>query len=946
MKYFNLLLALMLLPLMLRAQNPMDPLPVDKEFRIGKLDNGLTYYIRHNEYPKNQCCFYIAQKVGSMQEEEDQRGLAHLLEHMAFNGSEHFPGGRMIKFLEENGIKFGAELNAYTSLEETVYNIDAVPTDKGEALLDSCLQILADWSGGVSLLDDEIDKERGVVKSEYLMRNSASMRMYDSILPAVMSGTKYAYRMPIGLMSVVENCPYDALRSYYKKWYHPSYQGIVIVGDIDVDKMEQKIKQMFAKYTNPENYAPIVPCVVPDNAEPIFATARDKEQRTTDISINFKYDVFPKDQKLTIGYLPYDIVVTFSSYMSYNRLDEFCKKPESPLLQAYASPSQFVLASNNHAFWGYGQAKPGRELEAYKALLREMLRIAKFGFSQDEFARAKAEIVSALESKYQERDKVENSTYVQACVDHFLDNEPLMSIADEYEIYTKLIGMVTLDDVNQFAASRINTTGKNLVAYNFSPVADGQFYFSQDIYKTATQEVLAEDIQPLVEKKNNKPLIKKLPKAGKIVYRDTDPLTGARILKLSNGAVVYTKKTDFKDDEIIFCAHSFGGKSLYELGEERNLKYLANVMAGVGYGKLSNTDLQKYLAGRNVSIYPSINLIDEGISGSSVNKDLDAMLQLVYCTFRNPGSSEADFRIIQQKIRQQLATAKLDPRSALSDSIKAIRYGHNPRLMDISVEDVDKMDFKRIQYIYKERFADPADFQFFFVGSFDETVLDSLICRYIASIPSKGRHESFRAHTADINANYVFCRTEREMNTPESRIIKYYTVTGEEYSLRNMLYLRVMSDILDNRYLKAIREDAAIAYHSGCSLQYSPSEEKGRAEASLVAFNPLKAEYANRANQMMDSIMTDAVANGFKQDELDNVRAFIIKNHIENLRVNDYWITTMQRLFIYGGDFVSDFDSIMESMTVDELNEKLAEFVKSSFVHTYMLLPEGVEQVD
>lgn len=946
MKYLHLLLVLMVLPAVLMAQNPQDNLPVDPGYRIGVLDNGLTYYIRHNEEPKDQCCFYIAQKVGSMQEEENQRGLAHLLEHMAFNGSEHFPGGRLIKFLEENGIKFGAELNAYTSLERTVYNIDNVPTNKGEFLIDSCLQILADWSGGVSLLDEEIDKERGVVKSEYIMRNSATMRMYDSILPAVMSDTRYAYRMPIGLMDVVENCPYDALRDYYKKWYHPSYQGIIVVGDIDVDKMENKIKALFSKYRNPDNYAPIVPCVVPDNDAPIFATARDKEHRNTDIEIYFKYDQFPKEKRNTYGYVFSKLTMDLISIMSENRMEELTKKADSPFLYAYAGASEFVLSSYNDAFIFYAQSKPGRELDSYKALLREAVRMSKFGFSHDEFSRAKAQVMAASEAHYKERDKQKNSFYVNSCVNNFLENHHLMSIADDYELRCKLINEVSLDAINKFVSLCISTTGKNMVAFNMSPVNDDQFYFSQDIYRAATQEVFAESIEPLVENKVDGPLIAKLPKAGKITSSSIDNLTGARILKLSNGATVYTKHTDFKDDDIIFFAHSLGGLSLYDAAEERNLKYLDYIMSHVGVGKYSQTDLQKYMAGHIVNLGAFVTLTNEGFSGNCVNKDLDCLMQLVYCGFRTPGSNAEDFRLIQQQIHQAISTSSLDPKSVFRDSLSAFRYNFNPRSLPLSVSDVDNMDFSRMQYIYKERFANAGDFQFFFVGSFDEATLDSLICKYIASLPSSKKRETFRKHTMDINNKYVLNCMEEKMQTPESQVIKYYTVQNVDYTLRNQITFSVISQILSNRYLKTIREDASIAYHSSCRMYFYPNEEPGKADLTLNPQNPLKPEYANRANIMMDSIMTDAVDNGFNQAELDNVRAFMIKNHEEMLRNNSFWLDKLKDHFVNNADFLSDFSEIINSLDVDGLQKSLKDFINSSFVHTYMLIPEGVVQVE
>ncbi len=929
------------------AQNPQDPLPVDPQMRIGKLENGLTYYIRHNEYPKNQCCFYIAQKVGSMQEEEDQRGLAHLLEHMAFNGSEHFPGGRMIKFLEENGIKFGAELNAYTSLEETVYNINNVPTNKGEFLIDSCLQILADWSGGVLLEDEEIDKERGVVKSEYLMRNSPSQRLYDSIMPIVMSDSKYAHRMPIGLMSVVENCPYDALRAYYKKWYHPSYQGIVVVGDVDVDMIEGKIRNMFSKFTNPENYAPIVPCLIPDNDKPIFAFAKDKEQKNTDINLLFKFEQFPKEKKQTYEYFNYSLKFQMAYYMTYFRITDYAKKPESPLLNAVGGLTNFIYSKTKSAYMLRGSSKPGRELESYMALLRESIRIGKYGFTQAEFDRAKADIISEVEAQYKEREKQENSYYVQACVDNFLEGDDLMSLEDTYKLILKGFETLTLDDVNKFIASIINADGKNMVVFNFSPEKEGQFYFDSQIYKEATDKVLSDkNIKPIVEQAVAKSLLKKEPKAGSIRSILMEDLTGARVLYLSNGAKVYTKKTDFKDDEILFYAHSFGGGSLYDVADNQNLRYLSYIMSNVGLAKFSLSQLQKMMAGKVCNLNAGLDNLSEELNGYSSPADLEYFMQLLYSFFVQPGSNAQDFEFIRQQIRQQISTANLDPRNTLSDSIQAIRFNHNPRAMQLAVEDVDKMNFKRMQQIYKERFADASDFVFFFVGNFDEATLDALVCKYIASLPAKNVRENFRKHQMDINQNYVFCCAEREMTTPESRVSKYYTILNADYTLSNSLTYQILAQIIQNRQLKSIREEASIAYNTRCSLIFHPSEEDGKAELTFNTFNPVKPEYANRANQMMDSIMENALAEGFTQTELDNVREFLIKKHVENQRVNNYWMSQLERSVIYNADFVSGFDSAINSITVESLQKALNDFINNSIKHTYMLLPEGVVQVE
>ena len=531
----------------------MPPIPVDKDVRIGHLDNGLTYYIRHNSFPEHVASFYIAQKVGSINENDDQRGLAHLLEHLAFNGSEHFQGNSLQEYLQSIGVEYGRNLNAYTSIEKTVYYFTDVPTTRVSAV-DSCMLILKDWSNGISLTKEAINDERDVVHNEYRMRMVGQQRILERALPKLYPGCKYGYRMPIGLMSVVDGCDPETLRAYYRKWYRPDNQAIIIVGDVDVDHIEAQIKKLFGGIKVPANAAKVVPVEVPDNNQGIYVVDKDKEQQMGIFQIFMKHEATPDSLKNGVDYLLKGYMDNIFASMMNARFSEKSQEPDCPYLQAGTSIGDYLLSSTKEALTSFGAAKDGQMKEAYAAVMRELKRAHDFGFTATEYQRAKDEFMSQMEKVYTNRDKMKNEQFTTQYVDNFTSNEPIPSVEDEYQIYQMLVPHIPVEAVNQYAKQLICETDTNLVSLVMMREADGAVYPTEQELADIVKQVRGEKLEAYVDNVKQEPLIAQKPKAGKIKKTTEDKKLGFKTLTLSNGAKVVLKKTDYKDNEIQFAA--------------------------------------------------------------------------------------------------------------------------------------------------------------------------------------------------------------------------------------------------------------------------------------------------------------------------------------------------------------------------------------------------------
>ena len=941
---FAFFLFLTLLPFAVLSQNK-DSLPQDTNFRYGVLDNGLTYYIRHNEKPKNQACFYLAQKVGSMQEEEDERGLAHLLEHMAFNGSKHFQGDRMVTFLEENGIKYGSELNASTSYDETIYWIDNVPVGGNSFLTDSCIQILADWSGNISLLDEEIDKERGVVKSEYIARNSPAMRQYEELLPIILKDSKYSKRIPIGLMSIVENCPYDKLREYYKKWYHPSLQGVIIVGDINVDDTEKKIKEKFSKFQNPDNEEPIVSYDCPFNEEPIFATSKDKEQSRISFYVYFKFKQFPEEKQGGLDYFKYLLNCEIISKMINSRLQDLTDDIRSPFFSVSCKLGNYIFAKSAGGLAFMGVAKPSREKDCYKSLLTEAMRIKKHGFLPSELERIKKEILFVNEQNYKNRQNLKNTDYVKMCLRHFLDNKALISVSDQYLLTKQLTEKVSVEELNSLIQNIITDNGRNLVAFNFSPEKSGQFYMNENIYKEITKETLKKRTPSYKDVLIKKKLLTELPEQGNIVNEKNDTIFSAKILTLSNGAKAILKKTDFKQDEVMFCGFSFGGTSLNPESEIYNFRYEDKIMENTGLNGFSTRELKKLKTGKQISININIDNESQSISGSCNAKDLEFFFTNIYCSFVYGGSNKQDFEIFKQKLSHRLQNEKIKPEAVFLDTVKYWQFNNNPRISALKTDDIEKINFKNVIKNYKSRFSDASNFTFFFTGDFNEDTLKYLICKYLAVLPQKNTNSSFEKGKANYSNQNVDLKFSHQMLSPESYVLIQYLNDGVfSYNLKTMLKFNALSEIITYLMHKKIREEASIAYSTGCSALFLHSEEDGFAKTELVLKNPVKPEYALVAQNIMYRILSDISGNGIEDADLKKAKAFMLKKHLQNIKENDYWFKILKEKYLYGTDLFTNYEEEVNSLTSNDIITLLDGILKSSTKQVFLMMPTNTKQ--
>ena len=923
---------------MLASAQQTQTIPIDPAVRIGHLDNGLTYYLRHNEEPAGQANFYIAQKVGSILEEEDQRGLAHFLEHMCFNGTEHFPGNNLIKYCERIGVKFGENLNAYTSIDETVYNIDNVPVAKVPDAVDSCLWILHDWADGLLLEDADIDDERGVIHEEWRSRmNEPQLRMYEVLLPEIYPGNRYGERLPIGLMSVVDNFPYKALRDYYEKWYRPDQQGIIVVGDIDVDEVEAKIKDIFSTIAKPENPAERFYVQIEDNDEPIISVAKDAEMPYAMSYIFCKHEAYPDELKSNLDYLLYQYAGFAANIMLYSRLEEILQSPESPLIGAEIADDMFFLAKTKGAFTGLAASSPDKLLPALTTVYREILRAARGGFTASEYERARAEILSQYETEYKQRDKKKSADYCSEYVSHFIDNEPIPGIETMYMLSQQLCPVIPVDFVNQVIASLVSDN--NLVVACMLPDVEGFPYPGKDEIAAAFKSVSEEDIEPYVDAVSDEPLISELPVAGKVVSSSDDAF-GYKKYTLSNGATVYLKKTDFNADEILMTAVSEGGKSLYPESVLPNLKALNSVIGLGGIGNFSQTDLTKQLSGKQVYVGTNVGTYNESISGSTTPKDLETMFQMTYLYFTSIRKDDDAFA--SWKNRQAIAIANRDtqPMTALQDTLYTTIYTHPARVLDITLEDLEKVDYDATLAIAKERFANAADFSFIFTGNFEEETILPLIEQYIASLPSDGKHEKADYDAVDFKKGVYSNIFERSMEVP--MVTNCFLYTGQStYNLEEYLSFNLAMNTLSTYLLDEIREKEGGTY----SISATGSMDKFPREQAYFQIvyqtDPDKYIYLNeRVAQIVDEFSK----NGPSEESLAKAKEFYQKSYLENINENSYWNALFTSYLFDGTDLHTGYESTLESVDVNAVKAAVASVLDDNNSFEVIMVGKEVEK--
>ncbi len=910
--------ALALLPLWAAAQLPQDP-----DVRKGTLKNGMTYYIRHNAKEAGLADFYIAQRVGSILEEPRQRGLAHFLEHMAFNGTKHFPGKNgkpgIVPWCESIGVKFGANLNAYTSIDQTVYHMGSVPIVR-EGIVDSCLLVLHDWSHYLLLDDEEIDKERGVIHEEWRTRRAgmAVQRMQENVMPRIYAGTKYEDCMPIGSMDIVDNFPYQDLRDYYQKWYRPDLQAIVVVGDFDVDKMEKKIKKVFSPIPMPKHPAERIYYPVGDNDNMIVAIEKDAEQPIVLCHLYQKRDATPDSEKNSEAYLRGDYIDRLISTMLNDRFAELRQQPGSPIQSATGRASTFFVSRTKEAFSISISCKEDNILGGIIAAVGVAEQARQHGFTQDELSRAKSLFLNAAERRYKMRDDFRNSHYVNECVSNFLTGEPLVSTEFELNNTRLLDQQVTLDEVN--AAVRDLISDRNQVVVMYAPdkesvVLPTEAQIEQVI--TAAQRLAH---APYTEQQLASDLISQQPTPGTIVsekpYRH-----GFTEFTLSNGMRVYARKTDFSADAVSLEMKGGGGTSLFGDEDIPNFTLVSSGVTEAGVGDFDLISLRKMLAGKSVRVSPSVGSTGQSINGISSVKDMRTMFELAYLYFTAPRRDTTAYNEFISRNRAFLTNRNASPKVDYNDSIRAILYGHHPRLEPVTQSTLDHVSYDRLLDIYRKSFSDASSFKTVIIGNYDEGELRELMCQYLASLPSAGKQASTDfSRVPQIVGGQAVHKFTKKMATPLANVSIFYTA-DVPFTAQSDLALDFLKRCLSIAYTDSVREEKGGTY--GVRVDFDLDKDDRPNATFKISYNADPKRY-DELNPIIYQQLQHIAERGPLQSSMDKVKQYLTKQYAQMAITNDYWNYVIWHELDDDVDFDRDYCTMVENMTASDVQQMAA----------------------
>ncbi len=916
----------------LQLSTEFTPLPIDPQLRYGKLANGLTYYIRQNSEPRDRADFYIAQRVGSMQEEENQRGLAHFLEHLAFNGTKHFPGKSMLNYLESIGAKFGANVNAYTSFDETVYNLSDIPTTRN-GIIDSCLLVLHDWACAISLNEPEIEAERPVIIEEWRTRNTGQMRIYESLIPQLYPDSRYANRMPIGDTAIIANFPPQQLRDYYHKWYRPDLQGIIIVGDFDPDLMESKVKHLFGSIEPHKNPAERIYFPVQDNTDPIVAIAVDKELPNASVTVYYKHNVIPEEMRNTVTAAMMSYIYSVSSSMLNSRLDEIVQKPNPPFIAARADDGRFFISATKDAFTIRAICAESNSEVALQRIMEEVQRFKQHGFTASEYERARAQFLSGYENAFNERNRHTNSAYVQEYVDHFLNGGFIPGIEIEYQLYKKLAPEIPVEQVNQVMQNYIGD--KNMAISMQFPEKNGFTTPTNNEILSIYDIVKDIDLEPYEDVVLNQPLISELPHGKKIVRTVEEPRFGATVWTLENGATVVIKQTDFKEDEIMMKAVSLGGNSLVADINAPEIKTFNEIISLGGLANFSAIDLQKLLAGKRAGASLELNTYSEAVNASCSPKDLETMMQLIYLNFTAPRKDIDAFRSYTARLKDYLQNNEMNPMTIFGDSLTSSLFPNNIRAKRLKSEDVDRIVYESVLRIQHDRFKYASDFTFIFVGNIDKEKLKPLVEQYIGALkgsnasknsnarrgflakllpPAKdpGESETYRDLKMYPRSGIFENRFRREMQTPKVTVAAIYSAKIK-YSLENAITMSMLKNLLDIVYTEKIREEQGGTYGVSVSGTITPSPPKDLCMLQ-IAFDTNK-EQSEQLLKKAHEILKDMSINEPDQESFAKAKEYMLKQHAQNLRTNGYWLSALNTYYLWDADMAAGYEETLQSIT-------------------------------
>ena len=920
--------------------DPMQPIPADKEVRTGRLDNGLTYYIRHNEKPKGQADFYILHNVGAIQEEDDQQGLAHFLEHMAFNGTKNLPGKQLIEYLETVGVKFGYNLNAGTSWDQTVYNISDVPTSR-QGIIDSAMLILHDWSHFIALRPEEIDSERGVIMEELRTRDGASWRSTMKLLQALGKGTRYEHRNLIGYLDGLKSFEHDALERFYKKWYRPDYQAIVIVGDLDAEATEARLKSLMADIPAPAaDAAQKEVIVVPDNEEPIVSIYTDPEMQGSRVQLFIKRPAMPTQMNDKVAWEVVNVIESFLTTMENARLQEIAMQPDAPFLGAGMGSGDvigIIPTLNATAFTAMTQ--DGKLAEGFEALYTEMEKIRRHGFTQSEFERAQENLMRQVERTYANRNDRTNEQFVNIYLENYRKNEPMPDAETEWKLDSMLIKMLNVETVNAFAKETIQPTNQVIVIT--APEKEGIENPTEEEILAIREKVTASEIEAYEDDVVKEPLIPEGTqlKGSPVKKTVENKEYGATVWTLANGTQIVVKPTKFKADEVRMNAQSKGGLSILPDAEYYMGEMMPAVSSMSGVGKFSATELRKQLSGKSATVQPSVGEYASAVNASCSPKDIETMLQLVYLNFTQPRFDRNDYDNLMKMLRTQLENAKSNPDFQMQEKVIDVLYGHNPRRQVISTELLDEFSFEALPAIYKKLYPDGNSFRFTFVGNIDPETLKPLVEKYIGSIPASKKPMTF----ADDKAYPVKGEVTEDFSTAmqQPKVSVNYTFTGDmDYSLENKAALSFLTQALNSRYLVSIREEKGGTY--GVQVYGSTDWIPRETYTMTIAFDT-NAEMADELCEIILKELRTIAEEGPLTEDIEKHREFMLKNWKNSLDENGPWMQYLQAKYGSGLDYLAGQEQAIRSLTNADVQALAKKILDDGNMVKVVMRPEANE---
>jgi zinc protease len=929
--FLSALLMCVAFTISLTAQSSLtDPIPFDPSVKSGVLPNGLKYFIRKNGKPEKRCELRLALNVGSNLETDDEQGLAHFVEHMCFNGTKNFKKSALVDFLESNGVKFGAHLNAYTGFDETVYMLQ-LPTNK-EDVLQKGFQVLEDWAHDVSFDADEIEKERGVVISERRGQLGADERLRQQWWPIAYSGSRYADRIPIGKIEILQGFKHERLKNFYNKWYRPDLMAVCAVGDFDVDKVEMLIKEKFSAIpskTTPLEYKTFE---VPDHKGLQVSIASDAEAPVTMMRVYYKH---PLSKTTTQGDMRKGMVGELFNEILGTRLGELIQKGGTPF--TFANSSYFNMVRTKNTFQSFGVVKETGIMEGLKMLLIENERVKRYGFTKGEIERAKKEIMTQMERAFREKDKTESGQLIQAMLNSFLEDEPLVSIDFSLDFYKKYLDGITLDEINALAKKWITEKGDNATCVISAPKKDGLVLPTEADIRKIFDEVAVSKIDPLKDEANVAQLMKIIPKAGKIVAETKNDALGLTEWTLSNGIKVVFKPTIFKNDEIILNAYSPGGYAMYPVSDNANGSIGSSGIAQSGLGELEPVQFQRFMTGKVARISPYISELFEGIGGMYAPKDAETAFQVINLFFTAPRKDEKMFKTFMQQLKGIVENMSKSPEAAFRDSVTKALYNNHPRRQPLNGEILDKINPERSFEIYKDRFADAGDFTFFFVGNIDEKTFKPLIETYIASLPTMGRKETWKDPNV-VPVNTAIDKTIKRGIEPKSQV--QLTYLGDyKYSNKDNFEMQALVKLLDIKLREKIREEKGGTY--GVSVQPSLVKYPKERYQLTVSFSCAP----EKVPELMDAALKEVesvLSTGSDDKNLVKIKETLLRERETSLKENRFWLSYLSSSYQNGLDIMdmNKYNEWVNALKGSDFKKMAKKYIKKGKLVKFTLKPD------